>query len=166
MHHVSNSEITSWPMIFSSLSFSLSLYDAKRISLVQSDKTRNSPLSLSPPPPFDPQTEVIVMAGEATSKFVAWQRGHVSFPDSVRFFQHSCRSNKTREGREGEGARNSAWVENQCLPDGEIKLKLVSISLPAFVGVSGPFAPVSPFSIPPRVIVSANPRWKIIPSFV
>lgn len=154
-----------WFPLFLSLSM-------KRISFVQSGKTRNSPRSPSPhPPPFDPQTEVIVMAGEATSKFVAWQRGHV--PSPVRFasilstfvsIEQDTKGGGERE--RGGGARNSAWVENQCLPDGEIKLKLVSISLPAFAGVSGLFAPVSPFSIPPRVIVSANPRGKIISSFV
>lgn len=92
--------------------------------------------------PFDSQTDAIVMAGEVTSKFVARQADYVSF--LVKFDSFNVRVDRTRHEW---GARNSAWLGNQCLPDGEIKLKLVSISLSAFVAVSDPFTPVSPFSM-------------------
>lgn len=87
---------------FSLLSLFFSFYNAKRISLVQSGKTRNSPL---PPPPPSPIRSANRgdrngwRSDEQICRVTTWPR---FVPGSVRFFQHSCRSNKTREGREGE----------------------------------------------------------------
>ena len=121
MHHVSNSEITSWPMIFSSLFFSLSfslslsLYDAKRISLVQSGKTRNSPLSLPPSPirSANRGDRNGWRSDEQICRVTTWPR---FVPGSVRFFQHSCRSNKTRGA--GDGGRGEGRGEVHVTPRG------------------------------------------------
>lgn len=86
-----------------SLSLFSSFYNAKRISLVQSGKTRNSPL-LPPPSPSPIRSANRGdrngwRSDEQICRVTTWPR---FVPGSVRFFQHSCRSNKTREGREGE----------------------------------------------------------------
>lgn len=103
MHHVSNSEITSWPMIFSSLSLFFSLSITRNAFRWSNPAKRE--IVLSPPPPSSPIRSANRgdrngwRSDEQICRVTTWPR---FVPGSVRFFQHSCRSNKTREGREGE----------------------------------------------------------------
>ena len=141
------------------LSFSLSLCAMKASPAGRFDeaKARNVPISIGKP-------RRSVMAGEAASKFVArQQRDCVSLPGFGSILSTAV-SIEQDTGERDPHVTPRGW-KNQCLPDREIKLKLVSISLSAFVAVSGRFAPVSPFSMPARNRFGQFSRKKIIPSF-